>query len=107
MSEVNSEEVKPPTIGEVYGPAMEIKSQVEADAYFEQIVTGKMDREGLSREVAADMTRQNLGCYAGYYNAETRERVERLFCCSHPIFGAIAKEGEPTPEEAFRMGQDS
>jgi len=32
--------------------------------------------------------------------------VERLFRCSHPIFGSIAENGEPSPEEAFNAGVD-
>lgn len=35
---------------------------------------------------------------------ETRARVERLFRCAHPIFGAIAEVGPPPAEEAFRKG---
>jgi hypothetical protein len=32
--------------------------------------------------------------------------VERLFRCSHPIFGSIAENGEPSPEAAFNAGVD-
>jgi hypothetical protein len=48
--------------------------------------------------------RHNLGYFAGYYDNETRERVERLFKCSHPIFGSIAKNGAPTAKEALAAG---
>jgi hypothetical protein len=37
--------------------------------------------------------------------AETRARVELLFKCAHPVFGAIVEKGQPTPEEAFEMGR--
>ena len=91
------------TIGEKYGPAMEIHDQGEADAYFEECVQHCM-KFGKTREQAEEIERANLAYYAGYYDAETRERVERLFDCAHPIFGPIS-EGVPTPEEAFGMGR--
>lgn len=91
------------TIGEKYGPAMQIRDQAEADAYFEECVQHTMSF-GKSRLEAMQVEKANLGYYAGYYDDETRARVEKLFKCSHPIFGAIAN-GKPTPEEAFEMGQ--
>jgi hypothetical protein len=92
------------TIGEKYGPAMKIESQAEAEAYFERCVAHCMSF-GKSREDAEKIERSNLGYMAGDYDAATRERVERLFKCRHPVFGAIAEKGQPTPEEAFRMGK--
>ncbi len=95
------------TLGDKYGPAMEITEQAEADAYFEKCVRHSMRhsmRHDYSREEAESIERSNLGYYAGYYSHETRERVERLFQCSHPVFGSIAKNGAPTPQEAFDAG---
>lgn len=94
------------TIGDKYQPAMEITDQDKADAYFEECVVHTM-RWGRTREEAEKIERANLGYYAGYYNDETRERVERLFRCSHPIFGAIAQQGPVTPAKAFEMGIDA
>lgn len=93
------------TIGEKYGPAMAITDQAEADAYFEKCVRHMMEHGGHSREKAEEMERINLGYYAGYYDHETRERVEVLFRCAHPVFGSIAGNGPPTTEEAFRAGR--
>jgi hypothetical protein len=91
------------TIGEKYSPAMEIQTQEEADAYFEKCVVHAM-RFGRLRAEAEQLERRNLGYYAGYYGEETRERVERLFKCAHPIFGKIAEHGAPSDEEAFDRG---
>ena len=93
------------TIGEKYGPAMAITEQAPADAYFEECVQHTMTSFGKSREEAETLERSNLGYYAGYYGAETRQRVERLFLCAHPVFGAIAERGEPTAEETLEMGK--
>ena len=92
------------TYGEKYNPAMKITDQAEADEYFEKCVLHTMSY-GKTREEAESIEKDNLGYYAGYYNDETRERVERLFMCEHPVFGSIKEKGAPTAEEAFEMGK--
>lgn len=97
------------TLGEKYDPAMKIIKQSEADAYFKECVRHNLAwhrRKGLavSRAEVEKIERSNLGYYAGYYNSETRERVERLFKCSHPVFGSVAKNGVPTVREALAAG---
>lgn len=91
------------TIGEKYGPAMMITDQAEADAYFANCVEHTMGF-GKTREEAERIERINLGYYAGYYGSETRERVERLYACEHPVFGKIAEQGQPTAEQALAAG---
>lgn len=88
------------TLEEKYGPAMVITEQAEADGYFERCVRHGM-LFGNSREEAERIERENLGYYAGYYDAETAERVHRLFKTEHPIFG----KRTPTAEEAFAFGR--
>lgn len=92
------------TIGDKYQPAMELTEQSDADAYWEKCVRHSMSF-GKSREEAEQIERANLGYFAGYYDHETRARVERLFRCAHPVFGAIADNGPPTPGEAFEAGR--
>ncbi len=91
------------TIGELYMPAMKITEPKEAEQYFEALVLHTMTVGGQAREKAIEIEKSNLGYFAGYYGSETRERVERLFNCSHPIFGPVSK-GEPTAQEAFDAG---
>lgn len=96
------------SIGDKYSPAMKIEAQAEADAYFAQCVEHNMrcqESEGSkpSRIRAEEVERQNLGYYAGYYSHETRQRVERLFRCSHPVFGK-ASAHVPTIKECFDAG---
>lgn len=92
------------TIGEHYEPAMEITDPQEASDYLEALIQHAMVRHDQTREEATSIQKQNLGYFAGYYDHETRERVEALFCCKHPILGS-ASSGAPSPEEAFEMGQ--
>jgi hypothetical protein len=94
------------TMGDKYGPAMEIEDQAEADAYFNKLVNHALRTGGVScYDEAVRMERANLGYFAGYFDYQTRERVERLFKCAHPFFGSIAEKGEPSPDEAFRLGK--
>jgi len=79
------------SIGEKYIPAMELTTQEDADAYFEKCVQHSMSF-GKSRDEAEAIERSNLGYFAGYYSHETRERVERLFRCEHPIFWQHCQE---------------
>jgi hypothetical protein len=94
------------TIGEKYAPAMAITDEAEADAYFQRCVAHTLGcRPELNRDAAERIERQNLGYYAGYYDEDTRRRVERLFKTAHPVFGAIDKVGAPTPDEALQEGE--
>jgi len=92
------------TIGDKYDPAMKITEQANADAYFERLVQHCMSH-GKTRSEAEQIERSNLGYYAGYYDMETRVRVEKLFKCAHPFFGAIAVNDPPSAEEAFEAGE--
>jgi hypothetical protein len=101
------------SIGDKYEPAMKIEEQAEADAYFELLVEHcqrkypAFDDKAFvpnTRETAELIERTNLGYFAGYYDHETRARVEKLFRCAHPIFGAIAVNGPPSAETALAMG---
>src|ERR1700733_13503060 len=97
------------TIGEKSRPAMEIQTQAEADAYFEKLVSHNLrlrrwKKDDGGRKEAEEVERHNLGYYAGYYDSETRRRVELLFKCVHPVFGSIERNGEPTPEEVSQAG---
>lgn len=76
------------TIGELYGPAVEAKTQEEADALFKGLVEYCMSRNSeLNLESAAALVRTNLGYYSGYYDNDTVKRVQRLYICTHPVFG--------------------
>ena len=90
------------TIAERYDPAMTITEEKEADAYFEVLVVYAMRTFGKSREEAERDERTSLGYYAAYFGRETRERVEKLFDCEHPVFGPVSVE--LSPEELVLRG---
>ena len=85
---------------------MQVTTQVEADRYFAELISEARKENGArSVEEIISTLRSNLGYYAGYYDEDTRRRVERLFHCAHPIFGAIETTPPPIPEEAFELGK--
>jgi hypothetical protein len=98
------------TYGECLGPAMKITDEADARQYFEGYVAfiekafKKEPRQ--DEKTAADVARINLGYYAGYYDSETRERVERLFKCAHPVFGSIKTNGAPTSRKPLTQGNE-
>jgi hypothetical protein len=94
---------KDATIGELYKPAMKIIDEKEAQEYFESLVNWAVIHHNQNKEQAIEMEKRNLGYFAGYYDIETQERVERLFSCAHPTFGTIKDKGQPTAEQAIQI----
>src|SRR3989304_6422117 len=89
------------TYGATLEPAMRITDTQEAQEYLEELIVQNMKRWGQTRERATEVTKINLGYFAGYYNNEIMARVNKLYSTVHPIFGATA----PTSKEAFEMGK--
>jgi hypothetical protein len=91
---------------------MEIRDQAQADIFLQRCVAeialvGGWDVTQLDQETLATaerFVRAQVGYFAGYYDDETRARVERLFKCSHPVFGSIETNGPASPAAAFRAG---
>lgn len=103
------------TIAECLAPAMEIKEQIIADEYMKDYISYLDNEIAWTVEActaivngdfrsAESLAKTNLAYYAGYYDDATRERVERLFDCGHPIFGKLSEMGTPTGEESFQCG---
>ena len=88
------------TIGEIYGPAMEIKDYQEAQEYLRMLIDRQKKYWHRTEEEAMRIEMMNIGYYAGYYDAETAERVYKLFDTAHPFFGTTT----PTLEEAIITG---
>lgn len=85
--------------------AMQATTQDEADRYLGLLVEATLAHfPAMSRAKAEHIARYNLGYFAGYYDAEVRARVERLFKCVHPYFGAIAETGPLTAQDIFDLG---
>ena len=99
------------TLGEKYTPAMHVADQDEADVYLAACVEHNLrlcERDGVTRtqEEAEGIERVNIGYWSGYYDLETRTRVERLFRCVHPLFGPVALAKTLTTAEILSMGRE-
>lgn len=93
------------TNGEKYDPAMKVTTREEAADYLAACVEHTMRAcPEMPYEQALATEKSNIGYWAGYYDDETRRRVEELYDCEHPIFGSIAKNGRPTMEAALKAG---
>ena len=90
------------TLGDKYNPAMQITDLGEAREYFDRLVEHCMRTSHVSYGEAVHLERQNLGYMAGYYDHDTRLRVERLFGAEHPILGSV--EIPYTTQELFDIG---
>lgn len=107
MTKFNPENKEVLTYGECLHPPMKIEERADADQYFKDYVAyiqKHLDIEPRKDALTAEqIAKINLGYFAGYYDHETRKRVERLFKCSHPVFGS-AERRIPTPQEALEAG---
>ena len=105
MTKFNPENKDALTTGDLMKPAMTITTQKDADQYMEAYIEYILIRNTeMKRVKAQSIVKENLGYWAGYYDAETRERVEKLFDTKHPVFGKFIENGSPTFKEAFNAG---
>ena len=125
MTEFNPTDEKNPDYGEILGKTLGITDEDDARQYKESYIRfiipqvqkdhskeilsfykkgRKVDVNSFIRAKAEEIVNNNIAYFAGYCNKEVRERVERLFICSHPIFGGITKNGQPTAEESMWLG---
>lgn len=93
---------KKATVGVVYRPVLEVKTQEEANQMLSKIIRYLManNEDDYTEEELKDIALSNIGYVTGYASAETARRVNNLFKTAHPIFGNT----RPTPEEAFKAG---
>jgi hypothetical protein len=89
------------TVGETLHPAMNITDAADAARYLAAYEAYLVNMWQLTPDNAHATALSNLGYFAGYFSAETRDRVYELFHAAHPIFGT----SHPTAEEAFQAGK--
>lgn len=108
MTQFNPQNKETLTYGECLDPIFKITDKEDAEQYkkaYIAFIQKWRDREGTSDNMTAEqVANSNIGYYAGYGSSQDRERIEALFLCAHPIFGAIKDNGTPTGKEAFECG---
>ena len=85
-----------------YENAMKVETEDDADIIFGMLVSNCMRETGDTREECEALQRKNLGYYAGYYDKQTRTKVEKWYNAVHPYLGAA--DLDLTPEEIFQIG---
>lgn len=80
--------------------AMRVQTKEEARAILEDYVAEILKARRTTRRIARKIAKRNIGYFAGYTDAETAERVWRLFGTRHPVFG----RRWPSPRRAFELG---
>lgn len=89
--------------------AIGIKDPKEAKQYLKDYIDWiqtEIDKDPKrAGDNAESIAKGNIAYYAGYFSNETRERIEELYSCAHPVFGSIKDNGAPGPEQAFEMGK--
>lgn len=95
-----------PTYRDTLGPAVHLAmegNREKCQEWFNLLVEHLMkngDRE-YSLEEAENITKSNIGYYAGYYSEAERRAVAEMYGAMHPVFG---NNFSPTPTEAFSAG---
>lgn len=90
------------TYGEKYGPAMEVKTKAEAEAYFNECVAHTMRVDpAIPIEEAQRIERLNIGYWSGYCSRDVMARVEELYGFGHPFIRLT-----DTPEDVLRKGME-
>lgn len=88
----------------LYAGAMTAKTAPEADRWVKVItyMIATLDPNKAGR--ALYIVKNSIGYLSGYQSSAERDRIEQLYGTAHPLFGSVADNGEPTPEQAFALG---
>lgn len=93
------------TYGQMMKEAFAIKTQQEADVWFEkEVMSMKYANPSWSLERCSEVVKHNLGYMAGYYDKSASEHVKKFFGATHPIFGESSYWDTVSSEQAFKKG---
>lgn len=94
-------------IGAIFDEALSIAkyNPYKAKDFLDKYVHHIMEVEGTSYDDALKVAKNNLGYFAGYYDAEICDLIYEVYCTEHPIFGK--KPYDISPEDAFNAGLEA
>ena len=93
------------TYKQQFEAALKCETPDEASAWLTEEVLQYGREYGQSVDEAKGVILANLGYIAGYYDHETAQKVHRLFCAVHPIFGCADYHNRITSEQASQQGE--
>ena len=95
MTQFNPQNKDVLTYGESLDPIFKITDKADAKQYkqaYINYIQRKLDNEPRNDGMTAEeIVNVNIGYYAGYGTHSDRVRIEELFECTHPVFGAVKK----------------
>ena len=95
------------TIGEVFDLALKLAKNDpngEAKDFFHEYVNHISVVNHYSWDKSVECAKSNLGYFAGYYNGETYDIINKVYGAQHPIFGC--NPFDVSLEEAFNKGKE-
>jgi hypothetical protein len=93
------------TAGDIFDKALEIAKTGDSDRcqkFLTTYVSYIISENGCAIEEATRIAKNNLGYFAGYYNSEVYETINKAYGAVHPVFGQ--NPFNVSPEDAYRMG---
>lgn len=94
------------TRGDLMTLCAAVKTEAEADALVDKLIeeAWQTDPKRPPHEFT-EAVLENIGYMTGYMDAESAERILRLFRTVHPIFGATRPTAEQALEAGMRWGR--
>jgi CRISPR/Cas system CSM-associated protein Csm2 small subunit len=94
------------TMGEVFNLALKLAKEdtEEAKNWFYEYVNYISMKNHFSWDKSIEIAKSNLGYFAGYYDRETCDIINKVYGAQHPIFGC--NPFDVSPENAFNKGME-
>ena len=94
------------TIGEVFNLALKLakESPEEAKEFFYEYVNYISTANHYSWDKSIEIAKCNLGYFAGYYDRETYDIINKIYEAQHPIFGC--NPFDVSSKDAFNKGME-
>ena len=96
------------TMGEIFNTALDVAKTGNSDrcqAFLTSYVEYIVSESNCNIAEAEMISKSNLGYFAGYYNSEVYETINKAYGAVHPVFG-----GNPfdiSPEEVYKWGLEA
>jgi hypothetical protein len=98
---------KEKTVGELYGPAMEITEQADADRYLETLIQRHMAKWAAPHDEAERSVRGQSRVLRGLLQRGNSRPCRASICLRPPCFWGDQKERDVAPSSNTRVGKPS
>ena len=89
----------------VFDILLSAKNKQEASCLFDIYIKHLMENNiDLTKECIIERAKSNIGYFACYYGADEQDKIQNLYKCVHPIFGAVDDSKQIDQEEILATG---